>query len=233
MPTGIYERTEKHKYSLSRANRRLWAKRTEEEKLQITRALQEVGTEAMKKKFATMSKGERFKYMLSATKASQGRWGRMSRDERFKFMSPAIKASQTLEVRRKIGKTTKERFAKMTKEERTKFISPALVASQRANPSSIEKMIWKVLNELGVEYRTQVPFNNSRFIVDVYIPAQRLIIECNGNYWHNLPRGKRRDKRLRGHAKSNDYKLIELWESEIRRDPEQALKAGFKNIGVV
>lgn len=129
-------------------------------------------------------------------------------------------------------KAKKEMFAKMTKGRRREYCK-SWIESGHANPSSIEKAIRKVLNGLGIGYKTQVPFSNHKFVVDIYIPNRRLIIECNGNYWHNyiiFPEKKIRDNALEKYAKNNGYKLIWLWESNIRENPEATLIKGLKEI---
>ena len=122
-------------------------------------------------------------------------------------------------------------WANATKEEKRERTRPGTEASQKANPSSIEKLIWKELGELGIEYETQVSFNHGKFIVDIYIPSLKIIIECNGNYWHNykkFPERKIRDEALERYANENNYRIMWLWESEIRKDPRQALRNGLE-----
>jgi len=129
-----------------------------------------------------------------------------------------------------IGKGSKRKFVKMNKEERREYMFPALKAAQEANPSSIEKKIWEELDKLSITYNTQISFNHGKFIVDIYVPAQRVIIECNGDFWHSLQERKERDNELRKYAMNNEYKLIELSEHEIRRNPKLALGTGLRGV---
>lgn len=130
------------------------------------------------------------------------------------------------ETKRKIS-VSKKITDKMTKDERLIYMLPAIQASQRANPSSIEKTICKVLGEVGIKYKTQVPFNCGRFIADIFIPSKNLILECNGDYWHNyriFPERSKRDESFEEYAKNKGYRLVWLWESEIRKNPKDLLR---------
>ena len=215
MPKGIYKRTEYHKSILSKAH--IGKKRSEEIKLAISRGrtgiiFSEEHKNNLSKSHMKLEFSKECK--LNMSKARKKVWGNMTKEERVKRNMNFQKAGTD---------AMKKKFAKMNRKEKMIHLSPWIRAGQ-SNPSSIEKDIWKVLDEIGIEYKIQVSFNNGRFIVDIYVPDQRLIIECNGDYWHNLPERKKRDKKLRKYAMNNSYNLIELWESEIKKDPKQALK---------
>ena len=71
------------------------------------------------------------------------------------------------------------------------------------------------------------------FILDICFSFRKIIIECNGTFWHNyelFPKKKIRDDAVDKWAIRNDYKIIWLWESDIIKNPEQALKDGFKKL---
>jgi len=146
----------------------------------------------------------------------------MTKEEKKKYLKSFLEAGQ---------KTMKAKFNKMTKEEKRKYLK-AFIKAGHTSPSSIEKAIWKVLDGLKIEYQTQVSFNNNKFIVDIYIPTQKLIIECNGDYWHNykiFPSTKIRDKALENYANENSYKIIWLWEHNIKKNPKSALIEAFED----
>ena len=204
-------------------------------------------SQALEKRFAQMTKKGRLNYMLPATKAAQTlesrqkasmalreNWNRMTKEEkknRTKLWGEAgQKACHSSKAIQKMAKTKKKDFANMTKEERRERVMPWILAGQ-ANPSSIEKLIWNELDKLNIEYKIQIPFAGGRFIVDIYIPAQRLIIECNGDYWHNYKiflESKIRDEALEKYLNKKGYKIIWLWEHDIRKNPKQALQNKFK-----
>lgn len=224
----------------SRAMKKRWASMTKEEKLENLKVWLKAGQRASKEKLFDMTKEEKRIYLKSFSeaghKAIRNKFAKMTKEEKLRYVKPWMKASQTLEARQRRSKNIKANWDKMTKEERSKRILSIMKATQKANPSSIEKAIWKVLDEFGIEYKTQVSFNNSKFIVDIYVPAQRLIIECNGDYWHNyeiFPNSKIRDNALEKYANKNDYKMVWLWESKIRKNPKSAFIEGLKAKGGV
>ena len=56
------------------------------------------------------------------------------------------------------------------------------------------------------------------FSLDFYLPDLKLVIECNGDYWHNLPDKIKRDKQLKKYVESTGRKIIFIWEHEINDD---------------
>jgi very-short-patch-repair endonuclease len=181
------------------------------------------------------------------SEAQKKQWGGMTIEEKKErcklWVEAGIRASQkgnqklhhTLETKRQMSQSAEKRFAGMTKEGRLNHMLPAIKASQNASPSSIEKLIWDELDELKIEYGIQIPFANGRFVVDIYIPAWKLVIECNGDYWHNyeiFPEKKVRDSVLEKYLDGGNCKIIWLWESGIRKNPKQVLMDGLKKAGL-
>lgn len=202
--------------------------RSEETKLKISKShkgmkYSEEVKANMKGRCGVYIRTEACKEILS--KSRKKYYMQMTKKEKIKLLKPWIQAG---------NKARQEQWNQMTKEERVGFLKSWIEAgekaSQKANPSSIERDIWKVLDKFGISYETQVSFNNGHFIVDIYIPKQRLIVECNGDYWHSLPERKLRDEKLKSYAKNNNYKLVELSESKIRENPEQAFLSGLENL---
>lgn len=73
----------------------------------------------------------------------------------------------------------------------------------------------ELLNKLGIEYIFQKRIIN--YMVDFYIPNKNLIIECDGNYWHNYPTGLEKDRIRDERLKLKGYQIIRFWESEINK----------------
>lgn len=116
----------------------------------------------------------------------------------------------------------------MTKEEKViyldKWIKAGIKASQKANPSSIEKTVWRELDKLGINYEIQKWIG--KWIVDIFIPERNLVIECNGDYYHNykiFPEKKIRDNNLQEYCDKNNIRLLWLWEKEIKNGYEEKL----------
>lgn len=84
--------------------------------------------------------------------------------------------------------------------------------------TSIEKTVYRWLNELGVRFYREHPFIGGT--VDVYCPDFLLAVEVDGEYWH--PLGNERDGRkdwLRGMA---GVRAIRLRESAVRSGSARA-----------
>ena len=132
----------------------------------------------------------------------------------------------TKETKKKISETRKKWYKDMSKEEKVIYLDKWITAGHHARPSSLEISIRKILDSLNVKYLTD--YHISKWFIDIYIPNRNLIIECNGNYWHNLPNRIKRDRELQEYAKENGYKLIWLWEDDIKEDPKLALRNGLE-----
>ena len=85
-------------------------------------------------------------------------------------------------------------------------------------PSSIELIVKEQLDEIGFRYVQQKRVHNGSryFFLDFYLPDLKLVIECNGDYWHNLPEKKERDKVLKEYVESTGRRIIFIWEHEIK-----------------
>lgn len=135
--------------------------------------------------------------------------------------------------KKKMSEGSIKYWDKFDKVERFKKLENATIASQRANPSSIEKIVCKVLDSLEIEYKTQVSLECHAFVVDIFIESKNLIIEVNGDYYHNyeiFPKKKIRDNKLQEYCNQNNYKLLWLWEKDIHIDAEKLVKNGLLNI---
>jgi len=119
----------------------------------------------------------------------------------------------------------KRAWAKLNYEKRIKRTTPGnIVRTERAqsiNVSSIELMEREILDSLQINYVTQKWIG--RWCVDIYIPNGKLIIECNGDYWHSLPERKQRDLELKLWCEKYGYKIIFIQENEIRNNAKKAL----------
>ena len=85
--------------------------------------------------------------------------------------------------------------------------------------TSIELKIQGFLKELDIEFQPQYRIKNikHRYFSDIYIPKMNLVIECDGDYWHDYPNGKELY-----HIRSREmidcgYIVIRLWERDIKK----------------
>lgn len=88
-------------------------------------------------------------------------------------------------------------------------------------PTSIERAMAAALDAAGIVYVYQFPISNRNgliFVCDFAIPSARLIIECDGTYWHSLPNIIRRDRHKDAYLKAAGYTLLRFTEAEINQD---------------
>ncbi|MEK6878882.1 MAG: DUF559 domain-containing protein [Nanoarchaeota archaeon] len=108
--------------------------------------------------------------------------------------------------------------SKMTEEKRKRLREVALKArinqGKNKGPSSIEIIVHNYLNNLKILYKKQEPIYG--FLIDIFMPSLNLIIECDGDYWHSLPKTIEKDNRRDLILSKNNYNLLRLKESDIR-----------------
>ena len=83
--------------------------------------------------------------------------------------------------------------------------------------SSIEIKIQNFLKELKIEFFTHQRINiKHSYQCDILIPSMNLVIECDGMYWHKYPTGKEIDHIRTKELISKGFKVLRLWEFEIK-----------------
>lgn len=113
-----------------------------------------------------------------------------------------------------------------------------------------EVLLRQALWRIGLRYKIDVGSLPGR--PDVAIPAARLAVFCDGDFWHgrnlrrrlkklaaghngrywvskirsNVDRDRRTDKLLHG----SGWEVIRLWESDVLADPEHAAKAVLRAV---
>lgn len=94
------------------------------------------------------------------------------------------------------------------------------ILSVTSYDTSIELKVQNQLDEMGIKYIKQKVVHDSKrcYILDFYIPALKLVIECNGDYWHNRPDRIERDNMLKKYVESTGRNIIFIWEHEINDD---------------
>lgn len=99
--------------------------------------------------------------------------------------------------------------------------------------SNIERRLHEVLDLWRVEYVTQ--FRIHQYFADIYIPRWNLIIEANGCFWHSCPicglhgpRQPQGDEARIADIEAWGYRVAVVWEHDIRRDAEAALRGVFE-----
>lgn len=159
------------------------------------------------------------------------------------------------EVKAKIGAKTKERYkdpeyaAKLltfhqSSEERKKRSERALkwmTNPKTFKPSGLEKEFAKYLDEWNIKYKQQQRINNKVF--DFKIENTNIILEVDGDFWHTNPKFYPNGPLYPSQVKciANDlkkdlilkeagYKLIRIWQDDIKNDIEGVKERILKEI---
>jgi very-short-patch-repair endonuclease/transposase-like protein len=85
--------------------------------------------------------------------------------------------------------------------------------------TSIEIKMADELTQRHIEYIEQYNLGN-KFALDFFLPKYGIVIECDGDYWHRLPKSIARDKAKNAYIKACGFSLYRFWESEINTDVE-------------
>lgn len=98
---------------------------------------------------------------------------------------------------------------------------------QLGRMTRVEALGYALLDSVGVDYRRQVSFGG-KFTPDAVIPAARLVVQFDGDYWHDRagtstePRIQRRvalDRSQDAYVRACGWEVVRFWESELRDIP--------------
>ena len=92
------------------------------------------------------------------------------------------------------------------------------IRSRQPVVSSLNKAVFACLESLGVSYISEYAIGP--WVFDVYIPSHEVLIECNGEYWHSLPKAIRNDKSKDTYVRkyASEKKLVTVWEVEFFKE---------------
>ena len=128
--------------------------------------------------------------------------------------NPMYGKKHTKEAKRKIGKASVE------------FLSSGSMLNKK---TKIERKIEKELKKINLIYESQVPICKVG-VVDFFLPDYDIIIECDGDYWHNRPKEKQRDVDKDLVWMFNGYKIFRFWEHEINESPKKCINKVLRYI---
>jgi len=85
--------------------------------------------------------------------------------------------------------------------------------------TTIEVIVRGFLDALGVLYQQHKMIKDieHRYQCDFYVEAHGLVIECDGDYWHQYPHGRDIDRARTFEMEQQGYKVLRLWEHSIRK----------------
>ena len=85
----------------------------------------------------------------------------------------------------------------------------------RNKSTKLEQAVERILTALGVDFYPQYPIGI--YAADFYVPSRRLVIECDGDYWHNRPETKAKDMKRDAWLTARGYNVLRFPEGAIRR----------------
>lgn len=88
-------------------------------------------------------------------------------------------------------------------------------------PSTLEEKMERVLRLLGIKFKREIKFK--RFHVDFLIDKLKLVIECDGEYWHMMPKIQDRDRRKEEYLQSLGYRVLRFSGRQITSFSEASL----------
>ena len=82
--------------------------------------------------------------------------------------------------------------------------------------TKIERLFQQKLEERGIPYQKHAILLN-KYQVDLLLD-KNIVIECDGDYWHNYPFGLEEDKIKDEKLRNAGFRVIRFWENEIKND---------------
>jgi very-short-patch-repair endonuclease len=101
--------------------------------------------------------------------------------------------------------------------------------NRKFKDTSIELKIETELQRRNINYQKQVPLCKIA-IVDFYLPEYRIVIQCDGDYWHNLPGVKEKDERQDKVLIFNGFNIYRFWEHEINESVKKCIDIVLRKI---
>lgn len=80
--------------------------------------------------------------------------------------------------------------------------------------SSIEALMRRALEKAKINFKQEVQFG--KFYVDFLLPERKVVIECDGDYWHGSQKIKARDERKDEFLKARGYRIYRFSEEKIK-----------------
>lgn len=123
-------------------------------------------------------------------------------------------SEEVLLLRKNVPRTkeTKEKIRKW------QIINP----NRKFSNTKIEQKIAIELNNRKIAYQQNLGILNIAN-VDFFLPVHNIIIECDGDYWHNRPGAQENDKRKTRLLRRHGFAVYRFWERDINNSPERCI----------
>jgi len=83
--------------------------------------------------------------------------------------------------------------------------------------TSIEFAIERELTRTGEIFIDQFTLLDGRTVVDFLLPSKKIVIYCDGDYWHKKPEVAKRDTVQNQRLQEEGYTVFRFWEHEIKQ----------------
>lgn len=168
-------------------------------------------------------------------KLSKAKKGTKFSEETKKRMSERMKGTHhSEETKRRMSESKKGRKGTMLGKHHSEKTKEKMRQMKINNPNrkfkdtSIELKVEEELKKRNIYYQKQVPLCNVA-IVDFYLPEYRIIIQCDGDYYHNLIGAIERDERQDKILTFNGFNIYRFWEHEINKSVKNCIDRIKKN----
>lgn len=250
MPRGVYERSEKEKERFRKLRIGIPSFNkgqhlTEEWKIKIS-----VGQQKRKERDGYINSLETRKKISIAKKGNKNWEGRCHSKEtkiKISIAKTGKHHSETAKIKRKennnagfrgkhhsaetkeklrafnLGKSMPMEDREKISEARIKYLSSGRCRGKgKTFDTKIELKVQAELDRKGIVYVH--PYNAEGIAcVDFYIPEHKLIIQCDGDYWHSIKVNKGKDIAQDTALGFLGYKVYRFWEHEINKSTKECI----------
>ena len=141
------------------------------------------------------------------------------------FNIPVRRGSEAVKLQWKDNDTRKKAFAESTRrwmkenpeKARQMGVKAMLANQEKRGATDIERIMMEALDARGFDYVYQLPVGD-KFLCDFAFPHAQLIVECDGDYWHDKPERKRLDASKDAYLRACGFTVLRLRGSAIKTD---------------
>lgn len=145
-------------------------------------------------------------------------------EENRDFLMEKLKeAHSNPEEKERKSRKSKEYWELLSDEE--KATHPWVIAGQEASfmvkMSSLERAIATELDLIGIDYIHQKRIG--RYVADFFLEKYGLLVECDGEHWHERPETMEKDIRRDAYMRERGYETIRLKGKDIKSNAKKCL----------